>query len=754
VIKSRKLPVARPARSVEARALGVAVMSLAAFDLARAAEPAADPQVMQGVSVTEEVVEEGYKVERASSPKFTQPLLDTPQTITVLNKELLQDRAASTLSEALRNSPGITFTMGENGNTTTGDSVFMRGFDTSGSIFVDGVRDLGTISRDVFNTETIEIVKGPSGSDYGRTAPTGYLNLSSKRPTLEDFVGGSITGGNESRLRATLDMNEGLDIGNTGAALRFNAMYDKGDKLGRDVADSERWGIAPSFALGLGSETRAFFNYLHVDQSNTPDGGLPAIGYPGYSLAALGTTVASPVDTENFYGSPNDFDDVKVDMLTVQLEHDLTSSTTLRNVSRYGRTHQEFELTGVNALTIPNVANPATWTVARSRPGKDQVNEILTNQTSLVTSFATGSVTHDLSSGVELLYERQSNGAFIASGTTSPANLYSPNAAGTDVFAALVPSGAYTDGKTMTGAFYVFDTLHFGEQWLLTAGVRAERYKTEFTSVPATTATPQTATLLDDTDTLLSGKLGLVFKPVPFGSVYATVATSQLPPGGTNFTLSATATNLNSPNLDPQKALNLEIGTKWDLLENTLVLTAALYDTTNKNDQAVSDAVTGEITQYGEKQVRGAEFGASGMITPAWQVSAGVSFMDTEVTEGAITSTTQQGAQINFSPKFSFTSWTTYKFPFGLEIGGGAQYVTSQTTQVNNTLSAVTNLPQIPSYWVFDAMASYPVSEKLALQLNVNNLADEFYIASVNNGRSRYALGAPRSVLLSANFRF
>ena len=397
----------------------------------------------------------------------------------------------------------------------------------------------------------------------------------------------------------------------------------------------------------------------------------------------------------------------------------------------------------------------------RSRQGKDQVNEILTNQTGLVTSFATGSVTHDLSSGIELLYERQSNVAFAASGTTTPANLYNPNAAGTDVFAALVPSGAYTDGKTMTGAFYVFDTLHFGEQWLLTAGVRAERYKTEYTSLPASTATPQTATLLDATDTLLSGKLGLVFKPVPFGSVYATVATSQLPPGGTNFTLNAgtpNATtgvvNINAPNLDPQKALNLEIGTKWDLLENTLVLTAALYDTTNKNDQAVSDAVTGEITQYGEKQVRGAEFGASGMITPAWQVSAGVSFMDTEVTEGAINSTTQQGAQINFSPKFAFTSWTTYKFPFGLEIGGGAQYVTSQTTQVNNTTSSVTNLPQIPSYWVFDAMASYPVSEKLALQLNVNNLADEFYISSVNNGRSRYALGAPRSVLLSANFRF
>jgi catecholate siderophore receptor len=751
LIKSRKRPV------------GAVVVSLSVAGLVRAADsaPPPEPQVMQGVSVRAEVETESYKAESASSPKFTQSLLNTPQTISVIKKELLRDQGASTLSEALRNSPGITFTLGENGNTTTGDSVFMRGFDTSGSIFVDGVRDLGTISRDVFNTEQVEIVKGPSGSDNGRTSPTGYLNLASKVPTLAALNAGSLTGGTEGKGRFTLDMNRGLPIGASGAAVRFNAMYDKADKLGRDVAEGERWGFAPSLALGLGSETRAYVNYLFVKQRNLPDGGIPAIGFPGYANVLLGAIVAERVDVSNFYGSLDDYDNVKANMLTVRLEHDLSAKTTLRNVSRYGRTTQDYVLTGVNAIVLPvaTIGNPATWTVTRTRQGKDQVNEILTNQTSLVTNFATGRIAHDLSTGIEILYERQSNVGFTTAGAASLANLYNPSTV--DVFARVVPSGAFTDGSTMTAAAYAFDTLHFGAKWLLTAGLRFERYKTEFTSLPASTVTPQTATLLSAGDGLLSGKLGLVFKPQENGSIYVAVANSQQPPGGSNFTLNAGTpnvttgvVNINAPNLDPQKAVNFEVGTKWDLLDNLLVLTAAAFDTTNKNDQATRDPVTGEVDQYGEKKVRGLEFGVAGMIKPDWQVSAGISLLDTEVTQGATSSPQQSGAQINFSPRFSFTSWTTYRFPVGVTIGGGARYVTSQSTQINNGSVAITNLPEIPSYWVVDAMAAYEISQKMSLQLNATNIADKLYLASVNNGRSRYALGAPRAAQLTLNFSF
>jgi catecholate siderophore receptor len=750
-IKSRKRPVARPLTAIDARTVGLVLAAIPGLVLAAQPDAPAEgrERVLGGVRVQGEV-EESYKADAVSSPKFTQPLVDTPQTITVIKKELLQDQGVATLGEAMRNTPGITFTLGENGNTTTGDSVFMRGFDTSGSIFLDGIRDLGTVSRDVFNLEQIEIVKGPAGTDNGRGAPTGYINLSSKAPTVEDAASVSLTGGSGSRLRVTGDVNEALD-GVPGAALRLNVMYDKGDKIGRDVAENERWGIAPSFALGLGSATRAYFNYLFIRQDNVPDGGISAIGLPGYNLAALLGQATAPVNRNNYYGALTDHDDVNVNMFTARIEHDFSDSTTLRNTSRYGLTSEEYVLTGVNAIMIPQLANPATWTVARSRQAKDQTNEILTNQTNLTTAFRTGFIEHTVSSGIEFIYERQKALTFTAAGATAAANLYNPSTA--DSFAALARNGGSTNGNTATAAGYVFDTLKFNEQWSFNAGVRYEHYRTEFTSIPAVATPPVAATFLEGQDNLLTGKAGVVFKPLPNGSVYVAYATSQQPPGGTNFTLSATATNIANPNLDPQKATNIEVGTKWELLDNTLVVTAAGFDTRNKNDQAVADAVTGEINQYGERKVRGVELGVSGMLTPAWQINAGIASMDTEVTEGAIATPTQQGAQINFSPKLTFTSWTTYKFPFGLTVGGGARYVDSQFTSVSNAQAAVTNLPQIDAYWVFDAMAGYDINERISLQLNALNVTDEFYIASVNNGRSRYTLGPPRSYQLTINAR-
>jgi catecholate siderophore receptor len=780
--KSRKRPaISPPATAADTKALGLVLAALPG--LAFAAQPQTSDggeRVLRGVVVAEEV-EEGYKADTASSPKFTAPLLDTPQTVTVLRKELLEDQAAGSLAEALRNTPGITFTLGENGNTTAGDSITMRGFDTSGSIFLDGIRDLGAVSRDVFNTEQVEIVKGPSGSDNGRGAPTGYINMSSKQPTLQDAVSGTLTGGTASRRRVTADLNYALQ-GLDGAAMRFNTMYDAADKAGRDVADSERWAFAPSFALGLGDSTRAYFNYLFVKQSNTPDGGIPAIGLFDYSAATTtGTTPvavhqlildalnnAEPVDRSNFYGSRDDYERVHANMLTARLEHDLGASTTLRNTSRYGRSTLRRQITGVNTVTVftgtnanPTILAPSAWTVSRSRQRRDEVNEILTNQTNLSAAFNTGFVQHSLNSGFELIYERQLSRGSATIGTTPAANLYNPSTA--DSFAVMVPNGAAADGRTVTGAVYVFDTVKFGEHWSVNAGLRYDHFRTEFSNAPAPAPAPTTPaavaqTYFEASGTLLTGKVGVVFKPVENGSIYIQYATSEQPPGGASFTLNSTARNAttgaigaNAPNLDPQKAVNIEIGTKWDLLDNRLVVTAAAFDTRNRNDLAVQDCDACEVEQYGERKVRGFELGASGMITPAWQVSAGFSSLDTEIVEGTDTNT---GAQLQYTPKVTFTSWTTYKFPFGLTIGGGGRYTDSQFRNGNANQATQANLAVNPSSWVFDAMAGYDVNASISLQLNVQNLTDKFHLASLNNSGSRFVLGAPRTILLSAQFKY
>lgn len=702
-----------------------------------------------------------YKAERSSSPKQSQPLVNTAQTLAVVKKELLQEQAATTLSEALRNTPGVTMLLGENGNTATGDSIFMRGFDTQGSIFVDGIRDLGSIARDTFNTEQVEIAKGPAGIDYGRGAASGYVNMASKLPLRDQITSGTLAAGDGDFLRATVDVNHQLGAS---SAVRVNVLKQDAGVAGRDHVESNRQALAPAISFGLDTATRVHLFALHMEQDNRLDGGVPTIGLRGFYNAAFASGGAQAgkrparVSTENFYGSLSDFEDTSADMFTVRLEHDLTEGITLRNTARYGKSDQFYVLTGINALSVTD-ADPAKWTVARSRQVKDQENEILTNQTHLNAQFSTGGITHDLVAGIELLDEAQTSVGYKAV-TLPAANLYRPNPSQPGLVQPLERSGVYSDGETDTQALYLFDTLGFGKQFLLTAGLRAERFTTDYNAVALSTATSHPTlpvgtlvpTHVQAKDTLLNWKLGGVYKPAENGSIYLSYATSQQPPGGANFTLSSAASNINNPNMDPQGGSNVELGSKWDLNDGKLAVTAAIYRSVNKNDLTQTDSTSGEVIQYGKKQVQGVELGVVGQLTENWSLSAGLAKMDTEVKQGTAT---QTGAAISWSPELTFTTWTTYKLPSGLSIGGGARYVDSVVRTINNNANpALLNMLSAPDYWVIDAMASYELGANAALQLNLYNLADEDYSASLNNSGARYIPGTPRSARLTLSVLF
>ena len=186
---------------------------------------------------------------------------------------------------------------------------------------------------------------------------------------------------------------------------------------------------------------------------------------------------------------------------------------------------------------------------------------------------------------------------------------------------------------------------------------------------------------------------------------------------------------------------------------------AAKVDVTHPNTETRNDTVEagtaalGDEVQMGKKKVKGLEFGASGMLTPAWQLSAGLALMDTEVEQAPNANAGQVGNSLAWSPEVSFTSWTTYKLPMGLTLGGGARYQKSVVRNSNPT-STITNLPSIPSYWVFDAMASYRINKNVDLQFNVYNLTDKDYVAAINKSGYRYTPGAPRTYRLTANFAF
>lgn len=708
-----------------------------------------------------------YRSDQVSSPKFTQSLLDTPQTINIITKDLIQQQGATTLTEALRNSPGVgTFFVGENGSTTTGDGIYMRGFDTSSSIFVDGVRDLGSISRDIFNIEQIEVTKGSAGTDNGRTAPTGSVNMVSKQPLLTNALSGAISYGSGSHKRASADWNQ--KIGD-GAAFRLNAVAQNSGVPGRDQVENNRWGIAPSLAFGLGTTTRVYIDYLHVKQNNTPDGGVPTVGLPGYSSPdpkRPQISAAPAVDSSNFYGTEADHDHVNADMFTVRIEHDFNQDLALHNTLRWGRTRQDYLLTSfmgstANLLT-PDINDPSTWTIARSNPTfKHQNNRIITNQTNFTANFGTGAVTHNLSAGIELTQEKATTvGIAALNGTTWPAaDLYHPD----ENVAGLIygRTGAYSNAKTNTAAAYLFDTLKFAERWEVTAGTRLDHYTTDFTSTVACGARGApvcgklpTGSIVPGvnarkTDNLPNWKLGVLYKPAANSSIYVNYAVSQQPPGGNSLTLSSSANSADNPNLDPQKASTIEAGTKWDLLDGKLLLTGALYRTTVSND-LVQDPVDLQYYQIGKKRVQGVELSAVGKLTENWAVSAGLTTMNAKVIRGSAVSN-DGSSDLAYTPKSAFTAWTTYRLPFGLSIGGGARY---SGEMKRGTDGAIGTPAYTEAYWVFDAVAIYPVNKYFDLQLNVYNLFDKDYVAAINKSGYRYTPGGPRSAMLTANIRF
>lgn len=799
-------------RSRKKSTLLTSSMVAMAGSLAMPVVQAQDAPVLNEVKV-QATAESSYKAEKSASPKLTQPLVDTPKTVQVLKKEMLQEQGAASLMEALRNTSGITMQLGENGNTAAGDTFQMRGFSANTSTFVDGVRDLGAVTRDVFNLEQVEVVKGAGGSDIGRGASAGYINLISKLPTLEEAATATATVGTANKQRYTADINRKID---DSSAFRVNLMQQKSGVDGRDNVENNSVGIAPSLALGLGTSTRVYVYGQHVTQDNVPDGGIPTIGMDGYyanpvynhdndsAVAATATTPAKPatptrrtaegdalaaayqnaakVDRHNFYGSAWDREKVTADMLSIKVEHDLAKDTVLSNITRYGKSDLERIITGINgpALNTTSVGtytdklnatgfkagtdnpnNSATWTVNRSVQGIDQVNEVLANVTNLLTKLSIAGMQHDLSLGLELAKESEFRGT-LAGGSAPAAKLYNPYQY--DAFVAPKPTGAFTDGSTDTVAVYVFDTINLNDNLKVNVGVRADRYKLN-TEVGTVVTTANLATYsplgykvgdvgvieLEDSDTLLSWNVGAVFKPASNGSIYVAFANAQTPPGSANFTLSSTVGNQANADLDPQKTTTAEIGTKWELLNKRLNVSVAVYRTEN-DGQTTTDAF-GVVTQDAKTRVDGLELAAVGQLTNFWQLTASIGFMEAE----QLDSRTQAGVftdSVRWTPDVTASVWTSYTLD-KLTVGGGARYMGEQKRVITQGTDLSTqNMPVIDAYMVADIMAAYKVSKNTNLRLNVYNVFDEEYINTLNNSGARATLGAPISAAITAEFSF
>jgi len=699
-------------------------------------------RLSESVSVTGKAPEAAV-----STPKYTQPLREIPQTIEVIPREIMEAQGVTTLSEALRNVPGITMQAGEGGaaSNTSGDMFNMRGFNAANSIFVDGVRDDGLMSRDVFNLEQVEVFMGPTGSDVGRSTAAGYVNMETKAPHLPAAHSAQINLGSSDRRRVSLDTNAPLSFGSTGgwwsrSAVRLNALWQDTGVPGRDLVDLESGGIAPSIAFGIETPTRVMASAQFVRQDNVPDYGVPGSAWDE-PLTPTTVLAPAPVRQSNYYGSPvYDYDKASQRSYMARVEHDVSPRFTLRNQTRYNRTHREAVITSIQN---PAAYDPANNQVTLSRQGNERENSIASNQTSATSRFSTGSFRHASNVGLEFTHERQFAPALAGVGTRAPADIFNPNPYDPVTGYAVTRSGASTDGVSDTVAVYAFDTVDVGASWQVTGGLRWEHYHVGFLAVDATGVT---TTDEQKADGILSGKAGVLCRIRPEGNFYVSYGTTVTPPGTANFTLSAQANNQNNPNVKPQESRNFEIGSKWDLAGGRLSLNGAAFRTRNTNVIYSVDAtaVPPIYNQDDAQRVNGFTIGGSGLILQQWQVMANFAWLDTALeSQSAATN----GNRLTLTPKLSGSIWTTYRLPHRISIGAGFRATDAVFINAANTI-------QSPGYHLVDALAEYEVNQHLTLRLNVYNVTDEVYIRNVNNNGGRYNPGNPRSVQITSALKF
>jgi catecholate siderophore receptor len=704
--------------------------------------------VVLELRVRTESIEVTASAPTVQSPKYAVPLRDIAQTVALVPREVIEEQGAVTLSDVLRNVPGITLQAGEGGgaSNTAGDMFNMRGFNASNSLFVDGVRDDGLIARDVFNLEQVEVFMGPTGSDVGRGTAAGYVNMQTKTPRFGSDTSALLTVGSADQRRLAADFNWSLPSAQAEgwwnkSALRLNFLWQDSGVPGRDEVEQERRAIAPALALGLGTSTRVNLAAQIVRQENLPDYGIPGAAWEEEPLAPTTVQASAPVDQSNYYGSPAfDRDDASQNSYTARIEHDLTRILTLRNQTRYNETHREAVISA-----IQNVAafNPATNLVTIARQGNERENSVVSNQTSLTARFATGTLRHAANAGIEYAREEQFAPTLAGLGTRAPVDIFNPDPDDPVAGFAPVHTGASSTGQSSTVGLYAFDSVELNQRWQISGGLRWEHYDTTFRAVDAAGAA---TTDLEGSDGLVSGKAGVLFRAAANGNVYASFGTSMTPPGSANFTLSAQANNQNNPNVEPQKSTNYEVGTKWEFAGGRVSLNGAVFHTRNENVIFTVDAtaVPPIFNQDDGQIVNGFTVGAMGRISDRWDVLANFGYLDSELQSQ---NATNDGGRLTLTPEFSGSLWTTYQTPVRLTIGGGIRFTDEVFINAANTIRS-------PGYHIVDALAEYPVNSHLSLRVNAYNLTDEVYIRNVNNNGGRYNPGYPRSAAVTAHVKY
>ncbi|WP_375308822.1 TonB-dependent receptor [Bradyrhizobium sp. A11] len=671
-----------------------------------------------------------YKVDHVqASGKFPEKMLNTPKSITVLSKEVLEDKNATTLKEIGRSTAGVTLGSGEGGNAF-GDRFFIRGFDARNDVFIDGIRDPAVSIRENFFTEQIEILRGPASSYAGRGTAGGAINIVTKQAGNRNFQRVDSEFGTDMTKRVTLDVNQVID---PTFSVRAGGLFQDANVAGRDHVTDNRWGSFISTKYTPTDDIKITTNYVHTDLSGYPD-----FGVPYYRQGNVPVTSAG-IPRQNWYGFLNrDFQTARQDFGTGIVEYKVNEAITL--TSKVRGEHSLLNYIGTLPQN-PNTTspNPLLWTTTASAQSRYQNVDVWANQNEATFKLDTGGVKHTAVFGVEYsnenisidryagLASELSGSAFTSNGAVTGVNLYAPQYT---YIPFGIPSlmGNPTRYGVNTTSVYVMDTANWQDTVIVNGGVRYDGY-----SQSASNNGPQYVKQSSD---LVNYNVGLVYKPMSIGSIYGAYATSANPFGseldatGTEYGgVPANSTIL----LGPERNKAIELGTKWELADRHLLVTGALFQTTKDNAR---ETVNGLLTSGAAYRIQGIDIEAEGKITDRWSIFGGLVLMQSKVTQSGVAS--NLGLQLANIAHQSFSMLTKYKFDDGWELGGQAVY---RSKVYGGTFAANTN--ELPSYWRFDAFVEKKIDKNWTMKFYAQNLTNKLYYDSFYRSAVPFVAVAP-----------
>ena len=693
-----------------------------------------------------------YKSDRLASSKFTEPLLNTPRSVTVLTKELLEDKNASTLKEVARTTAGVTLGTGEGGNAF-GDRFFIRGFDARNDIFVDGIRDPAVSIRENFFTEQVEILRGPASSYAGRGTAGGAINIVTKQATDRNFYKADTTLGTDATRRVTFDVNQVI---NPTLAVRVGGLFQEAGVAGRALTTDDRWGTFAAVKWTPTDGIKITANYIHTDLDALPDFGVPYYKQGNVPVTEVG------VPRNTYYGFVNrDFQKTTQDIGTVSGEVHVNDYLTLNNRFRAQRSVSNYIGTIPEAPITTN-PNPLLWTFTANPQSRYQTTDVLADQADATFKFDTGPIKHTAVAGVEVSRERVSidkytglsseaigPGAFNGSGSLAGQSIFAPSYNFIPFSGTPSLVGNPTVVPIDTKSIYLIETANYRDLVILNGGVRYDDYdvsaSNKMGSVSANSG-------------MFNYNGGITIKPLPFASVYAAYATSSNPVGAELDGTSVAYGGFNPASLvnqvfGPEQNKAAEVGTKWELFDRHVLATAALFQTTKDNARETIPAGlpnAGNIVAGASFRVQGVDLGIGGNITEKWSVFGGLVLMESKVTKSVVAGNV--GDQLANVAHQSFNVMTKYKFDDGWELGGQATY---RSKIYGGTLLAANQGTQLPSYWRFDLFAEKKLTKNLTAKVFVNNIFNKLYYDALYQSAAPFVFVAPgrsASFVISAKF--